>query len=289
MRLPLSSCDITSGWKRRAFLSTTAAISAGALLVGGCGGSGSKAAAPTTTTSTTVESAETRAWVAAAVQGVENSPDMKVSTADAECLGRALVETVTVERLKSAGVTKENLADPNADLPPRLGTSLAAADRKALGAALQACGGGIFGSLIAAGLAEGIGNGYQLDSAAKTCVDRWFSSADRQMLIASSVLDTNLTASDASQFADLIVTCLDVASLIEPSMHIAFDSTERACVNQLARTSPQLRAALQLEMTGSADGSTTHLEELFGASIVKCLTPEHLLQLGKANTGGATS
>jgi hypothetical protein len=253
-----------------------------ALVIAGCGeGSNFKGAAPSAT-STTVESAETRAWVAAAARGVANSPGLEVSAPDAECLGRALVENVTVERLKAAGVTKEALADPNKDLPASVGATLPSAKKRALGAALQACGAGLFGRAIAEGLAHEVGKGYTLDAASRRCVDQWFSSPDRQTMLGSIVLNTP-TEADGAQLADLVVTCLDVATLMSPAMHTTFDPNERACINRVARTSRELRSALQSEISGSANSSTTHLEEIFGASIVRCLTPQHLLQLGKAN------
>jgi hypothetical protein len=281
MRLPLSSIDITAGRKRRAFLSTVAVISAGALSVAACGGSGSTAA-PKATTTTTVESPETRAWVAAATRGIEATAGMHVSAADAACLGRAFVENVTVQRFKAAGVTKATLEDPNADTPPRLGALVPDATRKALGASLEACGGGVFGDVVAQGLAQGAGKaGYQLDAASRACVRHWFSSPASQTLIASFVLDRNPTVAHASQLADLTVTCLDVATMLAPSMHITFVNSERVCVNRLARTSPLFRSVMRSEFAGSANSSTTHDAQLFGATIVKCLTPEHLLQLGR--------
>jgi hypothetical protein len=258
------------------------ALALGALLVAGCGGSDFKDAA-TSATATTVESPETQAWVAAAARGVESSPDMKMSASVAECLARALVESVTVERLKSAGVTKEDLEDPNADLPARLGASLPSANKRQLGAALQACGSGIFGRQIAEGIAHEVGNGYTLDAAARKCVDQWFTSPDRQPLLASLVLNEGPTPTDAAQLADLVVTCLDVATLISPAMHTRFDANERDCINRMARASRELRTAMQAEIGGTRNSSTTHLEEIFGATIVKCLTPQHLLQLGKQN------
>jgi hypothetical protein len=258
------------------------AIAVGALLVAGCGGTDLKGAPPSAT-ATTVESAETRAWVAAAARGVANSPDMKISASDAECLGRALVENVTVERLKAAGVTKQALEDPNEDLPASVGASLRPADRRRLGAALQACGAGLFGTQVAEGLTQEVGNGYTLDASARECVDQWFSSPDRQMMIASLVLNDRPTASDATQLADLVVTCLDVATLISPGMHTTFDSNERECINRVARTSRELRSALQSEIGGTTNSSTKRLEAIFGGSIVKCLTPEHLSQLGNRN------
>jgi hypothetical protein len=257
------------------------AIALGALLVAGCGGSDLKGRAPSATP-TTVESAETHAWAEAAARGVASSPDIKVSNSDAECLGRALVDNVTVERLKAAGVTKAALEDPNKNLPASVGRSLPSTQKRALGAALQACGGGLFGRAMAEGLAQEVGHGYTLDAEARKCVDQWFSSPDRQTLLASLALNAP-TTTEGAQLADLMVTCLDVATLLSPGMHTTFDSNERECINRVARTSRELRSALEAEISGNANSSTKHLEEIFGASIVKCLTPQHLLQLGKAN------
>jgi hypothetical protein len=260
------------------------AIAAGAVVAAGCGGS-SMPGATSKTTSTTVESVETRAWVAAAARGVQSSFNEKLSAADAECLGRALVDTVRVDRLKAAGVTTKSLEDPNADLPAVLNASLPIADKQALGAAVEACGDGIYGRLLAEGMADGVRSGYKLDAGSRACVNQWSSSPDHQVLIGTSVLTPKPTPAEAAQVADLIVTCLDVATLIAPSMHTTFSGAETACVNQLARTSPDLRTAFASEIAGSANSTTRHQEELFGASIVKCLTPQHLLQLGKANGG----
>jgi hypothetical protein len=230
-----------------------------------------------------VESAETRAWVAAAEAGVEGGTELKVSRADAQCLARALVETVTVARLKAAGVTLAELSDTNKDLPPRLARSLSPATKLALGRALQACGGGFFGTTLAEGFAHEKGSRYRMDAAARGCVNRWFLSSDRVRIVAEAVLNEDPTKADSVQIADLIATCLDVAALLAPSFHFAFADTERACINQAARTSVTLRNALAGEISESSRSATTNAESLFGASVVKCLTPEHLLQMSEAN------
>src|SRR5262249_2758452 len=152
------------------------------------------------------------------------------------------------------------------------------AEHKALGAAMQACG-ETFGTLIAQGLAAGFDNGYVLDADSHECVKRWFASPDRQTLIAAAVLNEQPKAPEARQFADLMLTCLDIATLFQPEIPVKFDKNEHDCVNRLARTSDALRAAFTAEIAGSTNANTRHLEELFGASVVKCLTPEHLIQL----------
>jgi len=263
------------------------AVLVAVLVVGSCGGGSSKAAkassTPTTTaspvTTTTVESAETSAWVAAAAAGVGGS-DLKVSASDAECLGRALVETVTVGKLKAAGVTMAALRDPNADLPPGLAASLSPATKLALGAALQACAGGVFGTLLVQGFAQSNDPHYQLDAGSRACVRQRFSTPEGDALVSDAALNVNPTQADASKIADVIVTCLDVATLLMPEFHVTFTSTERTCINQVARSGTALREAFASGITNSG---STNAATRFGADIIKCLTPEHLAQIANAN------
>jgi hypothetical protein len=257
------------------------------LVVCSCGGGSSKTAKASSTTTTTassgttttVESAETSAWVAAAAAGVGGS-DLKVSASDAECLGRALVETVTVGKLKAAGVTMAALRDPNTDLPPGLAASLSPATKLALGAALQACAGGVFGALLVQAFAQSNDPHYQLDAASRACVNRWFATPEGHALASAAALNVDPTKADASQIADVIVTCLDVATLLMPEFHVTFTSTERTCINQVARSGTALRDAFASSITNS--GSNTAANR-FGADIIKCLTPEHLAQIANAS------
>jgi len=99
----------------------------GLLFVAACGGSSFDASQPKATTTTTVaESPEAQVWIAAAARGVENGEAPKPTPDVAQCMARALIDNVTVAKLKKAGVTKENLEDPNADLPPTLAPLLSA-------------------------------------------------------------------------------------------------------------------------------------------------------------------
>jgi len=265
---------------------TAGAVVAGMLVVAGCGSAASKTAPPkppAPTTTTTVESAETRLWVEAAANGVKNSPDMKASASDAECLGRALVETLTVPRLQAAGVTTSNLADPNADLPPSLVASLSRPTMIALGTALQACGDGFLAAYLAQSVAQDAGSWYALDAPTRACVNRWFSTPDHHALLASMVLNGQPKTAEASQLVDLIVTCLDVAALIAPSMQTTFSPTESACIDRLARADQAFRFALAAGITDSGNSGTTHAETLFGVRILKCLSPAHVLQIAQAN------
>ena len=85
-----------------------------------------------------------------------------MTAADATCLARALVATVTVERLKNAGASITDLSDPNKDLPASLATALPPATKVALGAAMQSCEfGRLIGAVFADSIAQSIGGGYQ--------------------------------------------------------------------------------------------------------------------------------
>ena len=97
------------------------AVALAVVLAAACGGTSFEKTSPSTaaTTTTTVESAETKAWVAAAIQGLMVDPSEPLSRVDATCLSRALVHTVTVARFKAAGTTTEDLSDPNRELPTR--------------------------------------------------------------------------------------------------------------------------------------------------------------------------
>src|SRR5262245_36636535 len=97
----------------------------------------SKQSTSSTSSTSSTNAAEAKAWVDAATSGVLNDPDRPktLTRADARCLAHALIDTLTVARLKGAGTTLADLRDPNGHLPTRLGTSTPTAVKIALGAA----------------------------------------------------------------------------------------------------------------------------------------------------------
>jgi hypothetical protein len=191
-----------------------------------------------------------------------------------------LVETVTVAKLKAAGVTMAALRDPNGNLPPRLAASLSPSNQLALGTAIQACAGGLFGTLLAQGFARSTGNGSRIDAASRACVNTWFAASNHDAIVAKAVLNVDPTKADSAQIGDLIVTCLDVAALLQPAFHMTFTTGERACINQVARSSSVFRSDFASSIAGSSPSATTN--EAMGATIVKCLTPAHILQIAHA-------
>jgi hypothetical protein len=257
------------------------------VLIAACGGgSSSKSGAPAaSTTTTTLASPETEAWVAAAALGLStgDSAPKGITSADATCLARALINNVTVERLKNAGAVIEDLSDPNKDLPSSLAATVPAASKLAMGQAMQSCGfGRLVGSLLADGIAEGIGGGYQPDTEARQCVAEWFDAPAQQKLISDIVLSTDPTPTEAKSFAQVFVDCLDVATMMAPAMHLTLTDAEKTCINTEARADDQFVNAIAGEIAGTGSASKSNLD-LFGARTVKCLTPEHLLQISNAN------
>ena len=254
------------------------------VLLAACGGTSFKAsvAPPTSTTTTTVESAEAKAWVEAAVQGVLGDPENHMTRTDATCISRALVDTITVTRLKAAGTTLTDLSDSTKDLPPRLGASLPIATQLALGKAMQSCRfGELIGPEITGGIADSISGGYRATVKENDCVATWFDAPAQRQLVADIILNSDPSASEAKDLAQLISRCLDVGAMMGSELKLTLSVAERECINRVARTDEHFLSGMASAIQGTGDASSL---ELFGASIVKCLTPTHVLQLGRAKT-----
>jgi hypothetical protein len=253
------------------------------VLVAACGGTSFKSSAPTaSTTTTTVESAETKAWVAAAIQGLMSDPSTPLARGDAACLSRALVDTVTVARLEAGGVTISDLSDPNANFPSGLTAGVPTDVQLRLGEAIQACRfGRLIGGAFTDGIAQSIRGDYRVSAKENECVVRWFDAKAQRQLVADIILRPEPSAANSRSLVRLVLQCLDFAAMIEPSLGLTLSATERACVNAEARTDEQLKSALADEIRGTGTDARASYE-LFGARVVKCLTPEHILQIGKA-------
>jgi hypothetical protein len=251
----------------------------GLLFVAACGGSSFEASQPTSTMTTTVaESPEARAFIAAAIRGLESGDPPKPTPDVARCMARGLIDTVTLAKLKRAGVTKKSLEDPNADLPPALARMLSSEDRIALGAAMQTCGHGELGALLADSFAKGFGNGNALNAAGRECAKRWILAPDRRELIGSAIVNATPNPSEATQLADLVVTCLDVSQVFASEFHFKFSAAESTCIDALARQNHDFRDSIAAEVSGhSAAGNAP--AHRFGVAILKCLSAEHLQQV----------
>lgn len=233
-----------------------------------------------TSSTSSTNAAEANAWVDAAASGVLNDPDRPktLTPTAARCLAHALIDTLTVARLKGAGTTLAELRDPNGHLPTRLGTSTPTAVKIALGAALQKCRlGDLFAGEFVKSFAESMTTGYQPDASSTGCVAVWVQGSTRRELLADLVLHGVLSENDDEALVDLMLECFDFAKMIGPSMHLTFSSSERVCINDAARNDPELRAALAAEIKGGE--RATDVFAGFGVRLVRCLTPAHLAEL----------
>jgi len=251
-------------------------------IAAGCGSSVKPRSAPTTTT--TVESAETRQWVAAASQGLMGGSDqLPMTPSDATCMARAIVETITVAKLKAAGVTLADLRDPNSNPPASLSRSLPLATKLALGRTLQACGiGRLVGPALASGIADATAKGFKLAPPSVTCVSDAFDSSTYRLLDADLVLDSGSnhpSAADSAELANLFTGCLDWSAIYSTAVKIPFAATESACINRVVRNDPAFKSRLAAAIAGQTSSGSA---ALLGAPLLTCLTPEHLAQLGKS-------
>ncbi len=271
-----------------------AATAVVALLAAGCGTSSRYSTAPgatsarSTTSPAPTTAADAQAWIDAATTGLTSDPDRPAGLTDARarCMAHALVDVVTVARLRGAGTTLIDLSDPARDLPVRVAAITPTTVKLQLGAAMQRCGvGELLGGATVRAIAHSIGGGYQADAASVRCAVAWMNAPARRELIADAVLHGSTSASsstDEGQFAGLFLDCLDFAAVIGMSVHVTFDAGERACINGIARQDAELRSALAaaIEGHGKADDVFTG----FGVRIVGCLTPAHLRQMTTQGT-----
>ncbi len=246
-----------------------------------CAG-GSKSDARVRVTTTT-ESAETRTWVAAAEHGVLSDPQRPRSftASDAACLSHALVDTITVARLKAAGATLSDLSDPNKNLPPKLASLLPSSNQLALAAEIQACSGfsKVFGDAFAQQFVQQVNKNYRPRPQQKECIATWFRSPPSRAMVARIVLSVKTTKKDDQDVAGLFMDCIGLAPLIEPSMHITLSNAEMTCINMLGRRTPAVRTALAQAIQTDTPLSGTSLMTV-GVGLVSCLTPAHLIQIG---------
>jgi hypothetical protein len=187
-----------------------------------------------------------------------------------------------VARFKAAGVTIADARNPNYDIPPKLGASLPRAQQVAVGAAVQACPS--FGRVIADGFGQGMASeikqGYRLDPQSRACISTWFDAPARRGLVAKMTLNTNPNAQDDSQLAGLVVDCIGMAPFAEEASHLSFTPAETTCINTLARNDSALRAGLTQVIETNGNGAGVAIDA-FILRTFSCLTPAHILQIGK--------
>jgi hypothetical protein len=253
-----------------------------AAVVAGCSGGDAKRAAPDSAPTTApVGTARTREWIEAAADSVFES-GAGITRDQANCLGRALVEHVTVARLEAAGVTLDALRESDEALPPGFAASVPEDARYALGGAFQDCGFGRFiGPLIARELASEFGASTQAKS--EECVASRFDDPARRLLVSELVLNAEPSPSATSGLVDILVDCLDWAAVFGSQVPFTLSAAETECINRTARADAGFRAAIGALLGGTGDGSEQAASQLLGARIVRCLTPEHIVQLGSAD------
>jgi len=254
-----------------------------ALISTAAAGCGSSTKAVSAKTTTTVESAETRQWVAAASQGMmsssDNAPNM--TSADATCMAHAIVDTITVAKLKAAGATLAGLRDPNGNPPASLSRSLPVNTKLALGSALQACGlGRLVGPALASGIADSSAKGFKLSPHSVTCVSDAFGNPSYRLFIAELTLSgSHMNATASTDFADLVIGCLDWAAIFSAQAKFPFSASESACINRSVRNDATFKNALASEIAGKQSSTS---DAALAGPLLACLTPAHLAQLGKS-------
>jgi hypothetical protein len=253
-----------------------------ALALSGCSSGGSGKSAPTVPkTTTTVESAETRQWGEAAARGVLAGDDThQLKIADGQCLGHALVDTLTVARLKAAGTTLTDLSDPNYDIPKSLAQSLSLATKSELGGALQACH---FGQLLAPTIAESMTSQAKVTPTTQelNCIVDGFDAPARRLLVGEIILGNGgqPSASEADGLATILSPCVDWAAVIAPHVPFKFAPSETSCIDAKFKNDPDVRNLLADGIAGIHPAQ--NLDVLLGARMIKCLTDEHLVELAK--------
>jgi hypothetical protein len=243
----------------------------------GCGSNSNKARAATTT----VESAETQQWVEAANQGLMSSSDNPPNT---NCIAHAIVDTITVGKLKAAGVTQADLRDSSTGAPGALSRSLSLATKLALGAALQGCGLGQFvGPALASGIAGASAKGFKLSPQNEKCVSDGVESSPYRLFVAELILSGGNKISNATasvDFANLLSECIDWAAIFASQAKFPFSAPESACINRGIRNDVVFKNALASLIAGTATPASS--DAALGEPLLTCLTPAHLSQLHKS-------
>jgi hypothetical protein len=252
------------------------------LAVAACGGGGSKSAAKVVPTTTTTESLETRQWVDAAAKGLIAGDDTgKITVSQAQCMAHALVDTVTVAQLKASGTTLADLTDPNKNLPAKLASSVPVETQTALGGAIQGCH---FGELLAPELASSFASdgGVKPSAQVMKCLVDGFGAPAQQLLIGQMILNSgsNATPAEANAMAGVIDPCIDWSVFIAKDAPFKLEAAESSCINRLFGTDPDLRKVMASEIEGTKPGNS--VGDLVGARMISCLTPAHILQIGKS-------
>jgi hypothetical protein len=229
---------------------------------------------------TTTFSAQDRKWMAAARDGLLDDPDKPagVTTADGMCLAKALIAVVTVARLKSAGVTINDLRAAN-ELPESLYRSLPDATKLTLGAAAQKCRmGHMVGPEFARSIQRGI-DPAKANPAAGRCMSDALDSVPHRRLAAGMMLLDSPGAREAPELTDIILTCVDWAALFGAELKLTLVDKERVCINRTTRGDFGFRQSLIAQLSGNGNGNTGAAR--LGQRIIPCLTPQHFAQVAK--------
>jgi hypothetical protein len=266
---------------------TVASVVVAAMIAGACGstthygGSGT----PTTGSATTAvgQPTDPAQWVAAAREGFLADPSKPtgLTAATATCMARAFVSNIGVARLIAAGVTLADARDPKSNLPSSLGQSLPAANKIALGGALQRCGVPLLlGPAFVAGFAEGAGHGYKPSAATSTCMASSLGARSERLLLGEMVVsggEDKPNATVAQGLAGIMARCIDWSALFGASVNTTFTPAETKCINLQVRL-PAYVNRLAAQIAGTAKSGT---EAELGAPLVACLSLARLAQIGK--------
>jgi hypothetical protein len=223
---------------------------------------------------------QTRAYISAEtqkiLQGKSTIPGLTPQIAT--CFASTLVENVGVARFQSVGITAADLAKPHTKLLKHIAPLLTAADRDRLAAGMQSCGiGRTVGVAVVAGAARS--DHLTLNTADKLCAARAFSAPATRPVIASMILDKNLTPGDASQLAAILLSCVDFTPNYEARWGIKLSPAEAACVKFRSHTSPVVREVFTDGILGRT--ISKELQAQVGQTFTECLTPEHVADLSR--------
>jgi hypothetical protein len=193
---------------------------------------------------------------------------------DLRCIARAIVDGIGVDRLQSAGVTADELRNPEFEPPAMVAKSMDTAARIGLAARLQECDlGRIVGSDVALQFAGTKNPGSEIGRTDGSCFARGFDGPAAQRMIAGLML-SDLTIPDAERLARLAVECVGLGPMIANRFAVGLTDAEARCIDRTAPSDTTFVRTLaeqfrDVESTG--ESATSRL----GASVATCLTPAH--------------
>jgi hypothetical protein len=241
------------------------------LVLAACSSGGeSDDASPTSTTSGANDEA---AYVDAVFRGL-NTETTGASDDDLRCVAQAIVDGIGVDRFHDAGVTVEQVGDPDFEPPQSIADAMNAVDRVAMAQGLQACDvGRIVGGDVSRQFARERAPDAEADASEVACFGRGFEGPKARPMIAGLMLN-DVSLVDSTRLARLTIDCIGLAPLIASAIGVDLTAAESACIERAGRTDTTFLRLLANEFRNIKSPAET-ASARFGAKVVACLTPAH--------------